>query len=133
MERRTIEDLVARWLDGAIRDGNIAIFDDLLIEDVRDLSGPMPTCGREPFRRRASAVHAAFSDIQTTLDGLVVELPCIAWRWSVVGTHRASFAGVAATGRRVTLRGVNFQRLEAGRIVEHWTLADLHGLGEALR
>jgi steroid delta-isomerase-like uncharacterized protein len=132
MERTAIEQLIWRWLHEAISAGNVAVFDQLLAEDVRDNSGGGVSQGRESFRRRASAVHAAFSDIEVALDELVVERNSIAWRWSVTGTHTAAFAGFAATGRRVTLRGVNFQRIEAGRVAEHWTLADMFSLAQAL-
>jgi predicted ester cyclase len=40
---------------------------------------------------------------------------------------------VAPTGRRVTLRGVNFQRLEREKVVEHWTLLDVFGAMQSLR
>jgi len=130
MERNAIEELVRRWLSGAIRDGNVAIFDELLAEDVRDCSGGSELFGSDSFKSRARAVHAAFSSIEVALDQLLIDGDRIAWRWRLTGTHTGAFAGVAASGRRVTLRGVNFQRLrsEDGRVAEHWTLADLAGL-----
>lgn len=121
-----------RWLSG-IRTGNVAVFDEILDQGVCDQSGSTPTYGAESFKRRARAVHEAFSDIETTLDDLVTEDPRIAWRWSLTGTHTATFAGVAATGKRVTLRGVNFQRIEGERVTLHFTLADTLGLLESLR
>jgi predicted ester cyclase len=137
MERPAIERLIARWLDEAIRAGNVAVFDELLLENVCDHTSGRKAFGREPFKSRARAVHAALSSIEVAVDELVVDGARIAWRWSVSGTHTGAFAGVAgagvATGRRVTLRGVNFQRLEAGRVAEHWTLADLAGLAAAPR
>ncbi|HXK20599.1 MAG TPA: ester cyclase [Polyangiaceae bacterium] len=128
MERNAIEELVRRWLNEAIRDGNVAIFDELLAEGVCDSSGGTKVFGSAPFKRRAQAVHSAFSSIEVAVEELVIDANRAAWRWSLTGTHTGAFAGVAATGRRVTLRGVNFQRFEAGRVAEHWTLADLAGL-----
>jgi len=130
MERKAIEELVGRWLSCAIRDGNVAIFDELLAETVRDNSGGSELLGSESFKSRARAVHEAFSSIEVALDQLLIDGDRIAWRWRLTGTHTGAFAGVAASGRRVTLRGVNFQRVrsEDGRVVEHWTLADFAGL-----
>jgi len=130
MERHAIEQLIWRWLSEGIRDGNAAIFDELLAENVCDQSGGGKAFGSETFKLRARAVHAAFADIEVAVDELVVDGPRIAWRWSLSGTHIGAFAAVAATHRRVTLRGVNFQRVEGGpvRVIEHWTLADLAGL-----
>lgn len=132
MERSEIEALVRRWLS-IVSSGNVALFDEILNENVVDQSGPTPEHGPEPFKRRALALRAAFTDLDARLDELVVEDARIAWRWSVLGTHVASFGGVAATGKRVSLRGVNFQRIAGGRVVEHFTLADTAGLLAALR
>jgi predicted ester cyclase len=132
MERFEIEDLVLRWLS-IISSGNVALFDEILSQDVCDRSGASPGYGTETFKLRARAVRDAFSDIETALDELVIEGSRLAWRWSVNATHTASFAGVAATGKRVTLRGANFQRIESRRIVEHFTLADTFGLLASLR
>jgi steroid delta-isomerase-like uncharacterized protein len=133
VKRPDLERLVWRWLNEALRDGNVEVFDELLAPEVRDLSSGAVAFGSESFKRRARAVFEAFSNLDAALDELLVDGDRVAWRWSLTGTHRGDFAGVAATGRRVSLRGVNFQRLEGGRVVEHWTLADLAGLQAALR
>ena len=59
------------------------------------------------------------------VDDLVVEGDRLAWRWTFEGTHTGPFAGVAPTHKQVVLRGVNLQTLKEGKVVEHWTLADL--------
>lgn len=133
MEREAIERLVRRWLDDGIGRGELSIFDELLAEDVCDSSSGAPAYGRASFKQRAQAVHAAFTQRVVTLDELICRDDRAAWRWSLTGTHSGSFAGVGATGRRITLRGVNFQRFAGGQVVEHWTLADLAGLQAALR
>jgi predicted ester cyclase len=132
MERRAAERLVERWLHEAVGAGKIEVFDELVHADARDLSQEIGR-GSEPFKQRASAVHAAFARIETSLDELVVEGDKLAWRWRLTGRHVGSFSGVAASGRLVTLRGVNFQCVEDGRVKEHWTLADTFGLLQALR
>jgi hypothetical protein len=109
MERREMEALALRWLHEAIGQNRPETFDELLLTDA------------EPIKRRAAALHAALTDLQTSLDELLVEGDKLAWRWTVTGTH-------VGNGQPVTLRGVNFQRIEAGRVAEHWTLADLSAL-----
>ncbi|HYQ15539.1 MAG TPA: ester cyclase [Polyangiaceae bacterium] len=111
MDRPAIERLVARWLNDAIVQRNLDVFDELVLGDS------------EPYKQRAGAVLAALADLEATLDELIVERDHIAWRWSV--------SGVAASGRRATIRGVNFQRLEHGRIAEHWTMVDTLDLRRA--
>ena len=132
MERRDIDTLVRRWTE-AIATGRLDIFDELLAKDVVDRSGPTPVSGVESFKARAGAVRAAFAEIDIRVEDLLVDGDAIAWRWALTGTHVGSFAGVAPTSRRITLRGVNFQRLRSDRVVEHWTLVDVFAATQALR
>jgi predicted ester cyclase len=133
MERTDIDRLVTRWTRDAIADGRFDTFDDLLTPDAVDRSGPVPVLGVESFKVRAGVVRAAFAGMQIVVDDLVIEGDAIAWRWTLTGTHVGPFAGLAPTGRRATLRGVNFQRLKGDRVAEHWTLVDVAGALQALR
>src|ERR1051325_6620584 len=49
-------------------------------------------------------------------------------KWTIAGTHLAPFFGVAPTGRRFVMEGVDIERVENGRIVEHWGAEDMLGL-----
>jgi steroid delta-isomerase-like uncharacterized protein len=133
MDRTDIETLVRRWTQEAIAEGHLDVFDELLAPDVVDRSGADPTVGVESFKARAGAVREAFADIRIVVDDLLVDSGAVAWRWTLTGTHVGPFAGLAATGRRATLRGVNFQRLHDDRVSEHWTLVDVFGALQALR
>jgi steroid delta-isomerase-like uncharacterized protein len=133
MDRPAIETLVRRWLDEAIAQGRDEVFDELLTEDVRDTSGGGDSRGRESFKTRSRFVRAALGDRRATLDELVVDGDRIAWRWTLTATHVAPLMEVPATGRRVTLSGVNFQKLRDGRVAEHWTVADFAGLLRQLK
>jgi predicted ester cyclase len=115
MDRREIEALVGRWAAAAVGEGQVDVFDEILSEDVRDLSGYAETRGRESFKARARALRQTLSDVRLTVDDLVVDGDAIAWRWTLTGMAKT----------RVTLSGANFQKIAGGRVVEHWTLADL--------
>jgi steroid delta-isomerase-like uncharacterized protein len=125
--------MVRRWTENAIAEGNFDVFDELLSDDVVDRSGPAPTAGVETFKARAGAIRSAFADIKIVVDDLLLDGDAVAWRWTLTGTHVGSFAGLAPTGRRATVRGVNFQRLKGSRVVEHWTMVDIFGTLQGLR
>jgi predicted ester cyclase len=63
-----------------------------------------------------------------TFEDLVGERDMAAARWLWNGTHRGPFAGIAPTGRTVSVRGMDFYRLARGRIAEHWDVVDEAGL-----
>jgi predicted ester cyclase len=48
------------------------------------------------------------------------------------GTHTGSFAGVAATGRRVEFATVEIFRFDDGKLAEHWDVVDRLALQTAL-
>jgi steroid delta-isomerase-like uncharacterized protein len=133
MDRPAIHTLVRRWLDEAVAQGIDDVFDELLTEDVIDRSGGGGSRGRESFKARSRFVRAALADRSATLDELLVDGDRIAWRWTLAATHVGPLLDVPATGRRVTLSGVNFQRIEGGRVAEHWTVADFAGLLRQLK
>jgi predicted ester cyclase len=40
--------------------------------------------------------------------------------------------GISATGKRIQVRGIDIDRLEDGKIVEHWSEASMLGVAEQL-
>ena len=91
-----------------------------------DASGA--TVGRDRYATAVAVTHAAFGDLAVTVHDQVAEDDRVVTRWSATGTHRADFAGVPATGRRITVSGIHIHRLQDGRFVEHWEMLDLVGL-----
>ena len=60
----------------------------------------------------------AFPDRSFTIEELVACDDWVVTRYTWRATHRGEFAGVAATGTRVTVSGMLMQRIEDGRVVE---------------
>jgi predicted ester cyclase len=46
---------------------------------------------------------------------------------------RRRLQGIAATGRRIALKGMVIYRVEGGKLVERWVVTDLHGVLEEMR
>jgi steroid delta-isomerase-like uncharacterized protein len=61
-----------------------------------------------------------YPDMVATVEGQVAEGDIVATWYVMRGTHLGVFPGVPATGKKITLRAVNVQRIRDGRIVEHW-------------
>ena len=49
-------------------------------------------------------------------------------RWTATGTHQGEFFGVAPTGKRIEMTGINIERFdEGGKLVEEWPEYNLLG------
>ena len=88
--------------------------------------------GRDAMRAGFHAYREAFPDVAATLHEVVAQDDQVAVRYTLEGTHQGAFAGVPATGKRVTLSGIAIFRLADGRIAEGWGCADFLGFLQQL-
>jgi steroid delta-isomerase-like uncharacterized protein len=70
----------------------------------------------------------AFPDAAVTIDELVADGDRVAVATTLTGTHDGALMGVPATGRRVSVTGIDIVRVAEGEIVEHRGLTDIVGL-----
>jgi predicted ester cyclase len=88
---------------------------------------PAPAPGPDGFKKRAAMLRAAFNS-KMTFGQFLAEGDLVAFTWLMSGIHQDAFAGVPATGRPVTVNGMNIERFQDGKIVEHWSQFDAVGL-----
>jgi steroid delta-isomerase-like uncharacterized protein len=120
--------IVQRLFDEAFNRANTSFVHEVVAPDYIDHSPiPAPAPGSEGFARRTAALRAGFVE-EAVFGVFVAEGDLVAFTWTFTGVHHGPFAGVPATGKRVTLAGINVERLKEGKIVEHWSQFDLAGL-----
>ena len=76
--------------------------------------------GIEGARQHVLAFLHCYPDLFVTVDGQVAENDTVVTWYTMRGTHLGEFGSVPASRKQITLRGVNIQRIRAGRIVEQW-------------
>ena len=84
--------------------------------------------GVEGVKRFFSMFRDAFPDVEVEIDEIVVEGDRVAAATTFTGTHQGELMGVAPTGRRVSVTGIDIVRVADGKIVEHRGLTDIVGL-----
>lgn len=112
--------------------GNVDQLDILLDPCYRRIGGNGRTQSREEFKENILATRAAFPDLITTIDDVVIEGDRAAIRWKSSGTHAAPFLGVPSTHRSVEVSGATFARFEGEQIVEEYVTWDPQSLLVAL-
>lgn len=83
-------------------------------------------------REHLPALYAAFPDLHHTIETELVDgdqIGCVA---TVRGTHRGHYMGFAPTGRQVSVMLLLIERIEDGRIVQHYALPDFLSLFQQL-
>jgi steroid delta-isomerase-like uncharacterized protein len=70
----------------------------------------------------------AFPDVTVAIDELVADGDRVAVATTFTGTHQGELMGMAPSGKRVSVTGIDIVRVAGGRIVEHRGLTDIVGL-----
>jgi len=63
---------------------------------------------------------SAFPTLSLTIEDQVAEADRVVTRTTLQGSHQGEFQGLAPTGKRVTMRAINIDRIVNGQVVEHW-------------
>jgi steroid delta-isomerase-like uncharacterized protein len=110
--------------------GNFDVIEETVADNYVgfDASQPEPIRGRDGVRANFQQYIDAFSDARITVDEQFGEGDRVATRWTGRGTHSGEIAGIAATGKEVTVSGLTFSRFEGDKIVEEWTNWDTLGM-----
>jgi predicted ester cyclase len=122
--------LVRHFFEGIFNEGDLEVVHEHLAPDYVDhspFSSEAP--GPEGFKRRMEMLRQSLA-VRMTLHDLIAERDLVAFRWTMEGKHVGEFAGIAPTGRTVSLTGLNLERVADGKIVEHWSEYDRLALVE---
>lgn len=124
---------VRRYLDEVWNQGRIDASAAHLAPGYRRHVGP----GAEPLdiegqRIRLQSFRTAFPDVHLEIEQMLAEGDLVAFRFTMTGTHRGPFQGIEATGRRISVPGLDLVRLREGKLTEHWGGADLNLLKNQL-
>jgi steroid delta-isomerase-like uncharacterized protein len=75
---------------------------------------------RQSWLEAEKALHAAFVDIKVTVVDQIADGDMVATRWAVTARQTAEFFGVPSSGQTATLTGTTFDRVQDGKLAEHW-------------
>ena len=76
---------------------------------------------------------AAFPDIQIEIVQQVAEGDRVATYIISKGNHSDTFYGVAPTGKTISTSVIRIDRIQDGKIAEHWSVSDAAGLMQQLQ
>jgi steroid delta-isomerase-like uncharacterized protein len=77
--------------------------------------------GLDALKEAVDAYRVAFPDFHFTATSVISEGDRVACHYTFTGTHRGEFMGLPATGRSVSVEGVDIGRMATdGRCAEHW-------------
>lgn len=124
--------LVRRFFALGPSRGDLRAADELLASGFA-LHVPLScSSGVQGMNEVITACRAAFEHLDVTVEDMVAEEDKVAARFTARGIHKGAFMGLPATGKSITMTGIEIFRIENGRIAELWGEANLLGLMQQL-
>jgi steroid delta-isomerase-like uncharacterized protein len=113
----------------AVNNGQLDDLDQVFARNVVD-HDPAPDQGPGPdgFKKFFSTLRSAFPDLHIAPEHVDSTEDDIALAYTITGTHKGDFLGVAPTGKQISARGMQIARFENGKIVERWGSSDELGI-----
>ncbi len=104
--------------------GNLTATDDFIAPEYVYHDPSSAVRGREGYRQLLTMYRTAFPDARFTIEDMVAEGDQVLTRFTVRGTHRGAFMGIAPTGKPATVSILSLVRLAGGKAVEEWERFD---------
>ncbi len=124
---------IARRGYEAINQNNLDALDEIVASDITDHDpAPGQAPGLEGVKQYFSSLHAAFPDFHMEVEDMIAEGDKVVARISWSGTHQGEFMGIAPTGNRVEVSGIDIVRITDGKVVERWGNFDDLGMMQQL-
>lgn len=95
---------------------------------------PLPGMGadRDALAGLITALHGGFSDFKIEVKLRISAGDYLVEHWVSGGTHDGDFLGIPASGNEVSIEGIDINRIEDGKLAEHWGQMDSLGLMQQL-
>ncbi|MEH2467686.1 ester cyclase [Nostoc sp.] len=87
---------------------------------VAHLAGGSEPLNSDGFKQFGMAFYLAFTNSQHTFDEVIVEGDKVATCGRFTATHFGDFQGLPPTGKQIKLSIMHIDRVEDGKIIEHW-------------
>jgi steroid delta-isomerase-like uncharacterized protein len=126
------EALVRRYVEEVWNRGSESSLDQLTTPTFTYHLGGQPPRDRQALADFIAATRLAFPDWRVEVDQAIADAAMVAIRWHGRVTHRGAFHGLPATGRAVTITGINIYEVAGSRINAEWEQTDSLGLLQQL-
>ena len=118
--------LIRGIIEGALNRGDFSVAEGRFTDDYVVHIPRRPTAhGIEGFKETIGMWRAACSDWHMTIDELLGEGDLVANRFTTTGTNDGPLFGNPPTGKRIVVHGMEFHRVNDGKVAETWVCDDI--------
>jgi steroid delta-isomerase-like uncharacterized protein len=123
--------LARTWFEDVFSGGKLELVETLIAPEYLNHDPNVPGGawrGLEGAKLLVSTYRGAFPDVRFSVEAQVEEADTVVTRWKATGTHTAPLNQIPATGKPVTVTGINVKKFKDGKTIEEWANFDMMGL-----
>lgn len=104
--------------------GDLTVIDEIWHPEAKVALTDFADTALSAVKADATRYFVAFTDVATTIHTLLAEGDKVVLHWSTSGRHIGPYGDIAATGRTITMAGIDILTLTDGRITEAQSMWD---------
>lgn len=130
VSNQTAEDknkqIIQTYFNEVWNNGKVDVLDELLSTDYinHTPSTPNPLKGAIGLKPIAMAIRKGFPDLHYEIKEIIATKDGVVARVVMTGTQTDTLFGIPPTGKRIEVNQINIEKIENGKITEHWRVTD---------
>ena len=118
--------LIQLYFEEVWNKGNVGLLDEIISENYINHSPGAPNSipGPEGLKPIVTAIREGFPDLRFEIKNIVDAGDQVAVHTIMHGTNTGPLFGSSPTNKSVRVEQMQIERIENGKIVEHWRLTD---------
>lgn len=122
-----------RYFNQVWNQGKVELLDSLLAPNYINHTPSAPTSpGPAGLKPIVKAIRKAFPDLHYEIKQLIATPEYLTIRVEMTGTQLGSLFGIPPTGKPIRVMQINIEKIENGRISQHWRVTDELGMFKQL-
>jgi predicted ester cyclase len=118
--------LVRRYIEEVVNTGNIETISEFISPNYAEVyDGKEYELGIEGAKAHVIGVRETYPDLILTVIRQIAEGQWVVTSYQAHGTHQGIWLDIKPTGKKITITGINIDRVVNGKIVEHSGAANL--------
>ena len=118
--------IIQTYFNEVWNNGKVELLDDLLTEDYinHTPSTPNPPRGAIGLKPIVLAIRKGFPDLHFEIKEIIATEDRVVARMVMTGTQTDTLFNIPPTGKRIQVNQLNIEKIENGKIAEHWRVTD---------
>lgn len=118
--------VVKNFIEKVTNTGNVENISDYISPDYTEVfNGKRYPVGIEGAKEHIIGVRKTYSELKLEIEKQITEGDWVVTCYTMHGIHTGEWMGIKPTGKKITVTGVNVNKVINGKIVEHGGAANM--------